>query len=230
MIKLNSMLLSFLLFVSIFAVFELGIVVRDLRQTIQEATQATAETKEIIKEVHTYTSVQIKNLESQQRAINASIQAAAVFNATGRLLNTSVIPRVNKTLDSLNESVLSVNTMVKNTDKNINVDLLPQITETAKSFNISIESLNLAIISITKNSDLTFAQINDTMASAEWKTVLKEVASTTEHIDNIAGNIEKTTDRMPAMAELIEKMMRTTSKYQKAVILSQIISAVIRAF
>jgi hypothetical protein len=230
MVKLNSFIISVLLFISIFAVAEIAILVNSARKTVKEATAAMVEIRQTLSEVHAYTTKQISNLESQQKSINASIQAAAVFNGTGRLLNTQTIPRVNKTLDSLNQSIVSINSMVKNTDTSLNMMLVPQITETAKAFNVSVITMNDSIVEITKQSSLTIQAVRDTMASDEWREVLENVASTTEHIDGISKNIEETTSKMPAMAELVEKMMKTTSKYQKALLLSQILSYILRIF
>lgn len=228
--KLNSFIAGLLLFISVFAVAELGILFHNLNETAKELTNITQEIKQLVGETHTYTSSQIKNLESQQKSINASIQAVAVFNGTGRLINTSVIPRINKTLDSLNSSVVSLDAMVKHTDSSINEDLIPQLTDTAKAFNINALELNSAIKEISAQTSLTIQETRAIISSDEWKEVLKNISSTTSHVDAIAGNVEETTDRMPEIAALVEKMMKTTSKYQKALILSQIFSFIARAF
>jgi hypothetical protein len=68
------------------------------------------------------------------------------------------------------------------------------------------------------------------MASDEWREVIANVAKTSEHVEGIAGNIELTTEKMPVIAGLVEKMAATSSKYQKALIFSQILSAILRIF
>jgi hypothetical protein len=213
---------------------ELGILlynaIKPAKEVAGNISKTVSEVNQMITDVHAYTSSQIKNLESQQRSINASIQAAAVFNGTGRLINKTTIPRVNKTLDSLTESLNSLNVMVKDTNIAVNTKLLPQMTETIKVYGVTAEKLNEAIFKISKETSLTIQEIRAIIASDEWKKILENISSVTEHMDGISENIEETTDKMPSMAALVEKMMKTTSKYQKALILSQIFSFILRAF
>jgi hypothetical protein len=237
--KINGFLISILIFVSIFAVAEAGMLLRNTNKTMIELKSTIIELKETSQLVHSYATSQVKNLEKQQRSIDASIQMLAVFNGTGRTINKVIIPRIRDTIDSantaikgINEVTISLNSMVKNTDGNINgpEGLLVQVINTSKKLNLSVEAVNAAVRAITEKSSLTLDDIHSIMSSNEWKGVLDNINSISKHTDGVMVNIENATKSAPAIAESLEKIAKTSSKYQKALILAQIISLLGRAF
>lgn len=237
---MNRTLISFLLLVAVFAVAEAGIffcqsagLVKETKKSVENLNKTTAEVYKASVTANNYFTTQVTNLQKQQKALDAAIQLPGVYNAAGRVINKITLPKINRAienldtrsgqlLESLNTTVQSTNSLIQHTDKNVN-DLIPQITETAKAMNVSVQSLDKAIQEITSKSSVTLDDIHNIMASKEWLEVL-------QHIDGIAGDIDKTTDQMPSIAASIEKMAKVSSKYQKAVILAQIFSAIARAF
>lgn len=90
-----------------------------------------------------YSRVQLARLRDRcnSKAIDAAIQAAAVFNATGRLINTQLIPRGMLTLDGLAESAASLNRMIQATHLSLNLRLSAKMTH-RHSFEVThIESM-----------------------------------------------------------------------------------------
>jgi hypothetical protein len=200
--------------------------------TINDTDATVVEIKRTAKAVADYAEKQKIALENpkNQKAIDAAIQTAAVFNGTGRLFNTQVIPRAMNTLDSLNKATNSLNELVRNTDRSLNERLLPDLAETAKTLGVSIDSLAKGILVITEKGGISIDEINALLADPQWKAALASVASTAAHLDAMAGNVEKASDSAPGIAAAIEKIAKTSSRYQKLLILAQLLATVARAF
>ena len=197
------------------------------------------EAERTAKLVADYSELQIASLKSpkNQKAIDATIQTAAVFNGTGRLINTQVIPRIMDTLDSLDKTTIelqgavkSANALISNADREINANLLPSLSETAKTLGVSIASVSKGIQTITDKSGMTIDEINSLISDPQWLGILKNIETTTAHINTIAVNMRNASDQMPSIAASVEKIAKTSSKYQKLLLFAQLLATIARVF
>ncbi len=101
------------LLVGIFALVEAGLAFRDVARisraasvTVTEASGAAVELRKTAAAVAEYAQHQTRQLMDprNQKALDAGIQALAVFNGTGRLINREVIPRAMEVLDNLSNA------------------------------------------------------------------------------------------------------------------------------
>ena len=72
--------------------------------------------------VSEYARYQTQQLQDprNQKALDAGIQALAVFNGTGRLINREVVPRAMEVLDNLSNATASLDRAIQATDRSVN--------------------------------------------------------------------------------------------------------------
>jgi ABC-type transporter Mla subunit MlaD len=221
-----------LLVVSIFAIAEIGLLICDLRSTVKEASKTVQEARGAIADVRSYTAEQMKHLRDPRnaKAIDAAIQTAAMFNATGRLINRSVIPRINQNLDNLSESTASLNRLIANVDKSVNDEIAPELAGAIQSSDDSLKELSKMLSEASGRTNASLDDIHRILSDPAMTATLHELQSISEHVDGVAGEIEESSQQMPSIAASLEKIAKTSSKYQKFVLLSQILSAIGRTF
>jgi hypothetical protein len=191
---------------------------------------------------------QMEQLQSPraQKSLQASLETLAVFNATGRLLNTQILPRAMKTLDSSDGAMEKVGTLLSNTDKSINGEdglivsatlLIGSLTTTAERFGLTVDTLDITLKTISEKTGKSLDEIYSLIASPEWKsaiqnanTVSANLATTAQKIDATAEQIRLAMLKAPSIAESLDKIAKTSSKYQRAVIIAGIISTIAGAF
>jgi hypothetical protein len=200
---------------------------------------AVTQVERTAKLVADYAEKQKVILESpkNQKALEAGWQTAAVLNGTAKDINKVLMPRLRDTLDSLNGAVGSFNKgaqaitgLVMNTDRSLNEQLLPNLAETARALGVSIQAITGSIQEIAAKSTMSVDEIHELLVDPEWKAALASIAATTAHVDAIAGNLEVASRQAPAIAESVEKIAKTSSKYQKLLLLAELLATIAKAF
>jgi hypothetical protein len=94
-----------------------------------------------------------------------------------------------------------------------------------------------AIAAARKSADAASEQlvragedIHAILTDPALKSILAETSAIASHADGIAGNLENASKQMPLIAADLERIAATSSRYRKAILLSQILSALARAF
>jgi hypothetical protein len=144
---INDTLKILLFAAAVFVLAELGLFFRDMRSAARETTATMAETKAAVSELRDYSREQHARLRDPRnsKAIDAAIQTAAVFNGTGQLINTALIPRAIKTLDGLAESTASLNRMIQATDHSVNAEIAPEAVRSLQSSDTALKELSTAL-------------------------------------------------------------------------------------
>jgi len=175
--------------------------------------------------VNTYTSSALAALNDprNKKSLQAGLEVAATAKGSLLLINRQVIPRAMSTLDQLNASLAAVNTLVANTDAQVNGSVLPQTAATLKELQ---NTLTVAQDETRAASKAITAALGDPALSAS----LASLASASSHLDETSANISEASKQLPSIAASLEKIAKTSSKYRKAVLLSQITSAIVAAF
>lgn len=206
---------------------------------VRETKAMISETRRAAKSVADYVELQTKVLSSEknQKAIESGLQTLAVYNATGKLLNKSVLPELKNTLiearaatAAVREASVSLDVLIRNTDRSLNDDLLPVFVETASTFHVGIDKLNRAIEDVASRGVLTLDDLHAIMSDPSWKTALSAIAESSMNIESATASVEDAMKRAPDITKSLQEIASTSSKYRKAVLLSQILSAVARAF
>ncbi len=229
---INDALKILLLVVAIFALAELGLFFRDMRSAARETTATMAEAKATISELRDYSREQLARLRDPRnsKAIDAAIQTAAVFNGTGRLINTALIPRAMKTMDGLAESIASLNRMIQATDHSVNVKIAPEAVRSLQSSDAALKELSIVLKEASGLANASLDDIHAILSDPAWAASLDSIQSATENVSGITAELEKASEQMPEITNSINQIASTSSRYRRWILLSQIFSAVARAF
>jgi hypothetical protein len=234
-----TILKSLCLLAAIFALAEAGLAFRDIAivtkaaaVTVTEAGGAAAELRKTVTAVSEYVQHQTKQLldPRNQKALDAGIQALAVFNGTGRLINREVIPRAMEVLDNLSNAAASLDRAIQATDKSVNAELLPPSRQLLSATSEAISATKSTVEVTSTQIVQAGSDIHAILTDPALKSILAETNAIASHVDGIAANIEESSKQMPLIAADIERISATSSRYRKAILLSQILSALARAF
>ena len=219
-------------------------------QTLDNLSGATADLRE-------YIAVQKASLEDprNKRALDAAIQAGAVANGMLRLINTQTIPRVNKGLDALTGAAGELRGFIAATSLNVNGDktvekltgkpsgLLP--TATATIAGVGTLAANLA--TVASQAGVTVGELNTAVRAAAldvhkdldaiYELIARpEIVELLRHVDGTAANVEKMSasaaeamKRAPGIAESLEKIARTSSRFTKVTLIANVIGILAKA-
>ena len=77
---------------------------------------------------------------------------------------------------------------------------------------------------------VSFSPTSCRFIPALWVSTSLETQAIATHADGIAANLEESAKQMPLIAADIERIAATSSRYRKVILLSQILSALARAF
>jgi prefoldin subunit 5 len=234
-----TILKSLCLLAAIFALAEAGLASRDIAKLtkaaavmVTEAVGAAIELRKTATAVSEYAQHQTKQLMDprNQKALDAGIQAPAVFNGTGRLINREVIPRAMDVLDNLSNATASLDRAIQTTDKSVNADLLPESRRLLQTTSEAISVTKGTIDEASRQIAQTGSDIHAILADPALKSIVARIDAIATHADGITANIEESSKQMPLIAADIERIAATSSRYRKAILLSQIMSALARAF
>ena len=234
-----TILKSLCLLAAIFALAEAGLAFRDIAIvtkgaaiTVKEAGGAAAELRKTATAVSEYAQHQTKQLMDprNQKALDAGIQALAVFNGTGRLINREVIPLAMEVLDNLSNAVASLDRAIQATDKSVNAELLPQSRQMLSATSEAISGTKSTVEATSTQIVQAGSDIHAILTDAALKSILAETNAIASHADSITANEEESSKQMPLIAADIERIAARSSRYRKAILLSQILSALARAF
>jgi len=198
----NRTLQALLLIAAVFALAELGLLLRDLRSSAKEASATMAEARLAVSEVRVYSREQLARLRDPRnsKAIDAAIQTAAVFNGTGRLINTQLIPRAMKTLDGLAESTASLNRMIQQTDRSLNAEIVPETVRSLQSGDEALKELLAALREASERANASLDDIHSLLSDPAWTASLDSIQSATENVSEITAELEKASKAMPEIA------------------------------
>lgn len=214
------------------ATWGVTVVVRRVDGVLTEVESTAREIRVTATNISGYTTVQVEALKNpkNQKALEAGLQTLAVYNGTGRLINTQVLPRAMRVLDDLSGATVALNALVSHSDEALNQKLMPELVATAKALNTSVESVDRAVQDLSRRGALSLDDIHAIMADPSWKQALSAVAQASRHVEGVTGNLEDASAQMPSIAASLERIAKTSSKYQKALILVQVLSTLARAF
>jgi len=174
--------------------------------------------------VNTYTSSALEALNDprNKKSLQAGLEVAATAKGSLLLINRQVIPRAITTLDELNASLASVNRLVSDTNDQVNGHVLPQTDQALVELQKTLQETQGAI---KAGSDSITRLTGDPAISAS----LASLAATSSHLDETTANIAEASRQLPSIAASVEKISKTSSKYRKLLILTQITSALVAA-
>jgi hypothetical protein len=193
----NSVLKGVLLMAACFAVTEVGLLVRDVRQTQKQIAPIAVKLASNANETVLFarkTMLNINVVVARAKVATHSWEAAS--NAqTGyfeRLKSDSA-----QTIGKLNTLADSLNALVQNTDQSINRGLLPKVDVAIEETTATIRSANAAVVTVADGSKVALADIHTILADPA-------ITASLSAIQGSASNAEIATGHAAKSAEYIE--------------------------
>lgn len=174
------------------------------------------------------------------KAIEAATQVGAVFNASGRLLNTQTLPRANKVLDALQAEAIALKAttdestrQLKQNGDNANLvliaakDTVAGLGRAAERLGVDTTTLTKAIADSAAELNMTVAEVTKRVADPRFDTMLDAAVSGITHIDHISAEIALASDRLPEVADDLHKVSKAAGRFSNAYWVGRIISLII---
>lgn len=194
---------------------------RDLRTTTANLRDTSAEFKD-------YWSAQRGVIESEknQKAIEAALAVGATYQATGRLINTQVIPAVLRQLEAgtratarLDELAGEGRQLVADTNGQLNGKLLPEITAGVGDINqltkglltlaqgtgASIQEVIGAVNQLVQSGDVAVQVLQQKLADPKLDQLVAESVGLVRHSKGIAANLEEASAELPPITKSARK-------------------------
>jgi len=178
------------------------------------------------------------------KAIEAATQVGAVFNASGRLLNTQTLPRANKVLDALTGATLDLAAFTRHTDSAVNEKVLPAATTMIDSgrdalialvklqdkFGVDADTAMEALKQASEKTGKGIDALTQQIANPSWSEAADNIAKTTGQSLLVVQDLHDTTKQMPHIMAQVDKTATNISKFSKASIIAGIISNLANGF
>ena len=150
-----------------------------------------------------------------QKAVQASLEAAASWKATAMLVNTTVVPRVNEVLDQMTRAVASTDGAAQ--------EATMTIARAKKSFE--------EIDGVVREATGTLAQLTKSQQSLtlDAQATMGEMKGLLQTSTLAMMNVEKATRSAPGIARSLDKIAASGSKWQKPLNVATLVLAVIGA-
>lgn len=195
--KPDSVLKCFLLLVSVFAVAEVGLLVKDSRNYLKSSNSSIQEILKNTNETILFTRKAMLNVDVLIARIKvASGKWEAASNAqTGyfeRLKSDSA-----QTIGKLNTLADSLNALVQNTDLSVNRVLVPKMDTAIEETAATIRSANASVITATSGTKVALQDIHSILSDPS-------IPASLTAIEGSAKNAEITTAHAAKSAEYIE--------------------------
>jgi hypothetical protein len=199
---------------------------------IPEIKATAFETRRAVIGLRSFADEQAQRLRDPRnsKAIDAGLQTMAVYNATGRVINKEILPRAMQVLEGLAESSASLNRMVQATDRSINEEIAPEAVRSIQSGDTALKELSTALREASGRANTSLDSVHALLADPAWKASLDSIRSTTDNISGITAEVKEASEQMPQIAKSMSQIAATSSRYRRWILLSQIFSALVRAF
>jgi hypothetical protein len=217
------------------------ILTRDVHSVLRQGNATMGEVKRASTVLADYAELQTENLKSPatQKSIEHGLELGKVATLTVAKLNRTTIPRLNEGLDSLAGTVGSLDRLVQETNRRLNGEsglmvsatrLLDSMGEISGKLSLTIADVDTAVKmaseQTTKSADAIYALVSDPHIKAVFLNLDNATAAAAELVQYAA----EAGKQMPSIAQSLEKIARTSSKFTKVTLLANVLSILARAF
>lgn len=211
----------------------------EARSMMTEVRSAARETKIAANKGKQYLIFQTEVLKSDdyQRSLRSTARIGLSAQETFRRVNTETIPRLNGVLDEAARATGRLDRAISRTDEEINGKLLPEVASLVRTFQATPAELTAALKVVTDKTALTLDEARTILASEEWQEIRRnlaitsaEVAAGSAQVTLTATEVAEASRRLPFIADRVNQILTTSSRWQKSILLAQLLGAVIGAF
>jgi hypothetical protein len=162
------------------------------------------------------------------------IEVGATAKASLLLINTQLLPKTWKAVDSLKEATGRISDLTAHTDTQLNQQIMPGFADLIRNsiklenqLGIDVEELGDAIKLTSQQTGLSLQEIQKRIADPRFDTILDTLAGTASHLNGTTAEIEAASRRLPEIADALAKISKTTSRFSKAYWVARILSIVV---
>lgn len=241
--RIRSVLVCLLLLALLSLVIILAVTVRrvepEVTGAVKELRDASASLNQTSASVAGYVEAQKRLLESDrsQKAMQAGIEAAAVYKASGQYLNRFILPEARNLLVEAQSDLRSLRQLTDDTNASLNQKLVPEIirlasnlADTSERFGVTVDELNRAIAMAAEKTGKNLDKIYELLARQEIIEILKNIEGTTANAEQMSASAAEAMKQMPEIAESLNKIAKTSSKFTKTTLIVNILATIARAF
>lgn len=222
-----------------FITIEVRRAVIETRSAMTEVRSAARETKIAANKGKQYLIFQTEVLKSDeyQRSLKSTARIGLSAQETFRRVNTETIPRLNAVLDEAARTTGQLRQSVARTDAEINGRLIPEVANLVRAFEGSPAEIAAALKVVTDKTALTLDDARAILASEEWQEIRRnlaltsaEVAASSAQVTLTSTEVAEASRRLPFIADRVNQILTTSSRWQKSILLAQLLGALIGAF
>ena len=213
-----------------------AVVIRDEHRTAGEIQNTVAEIRITATAWREYSEEQTGQLKSPrtQKAIESAIEVGATARASLLLVNTQLLPRTWKAVDSLREATGRISDLTAHTDAQLNQQVMPGFADLIRNsiklenqLGVDAEELGDAIKLTSQQTGLSLQEIQNRMADPRFDSILDSLAGSAAHMNGTSAEIGAASQRLPEIADALAKISKTTSRFSKAYWVARILSIVV---
>jgi hypothetical protein len=163
---------------------------------------------------------------ARKQIVSATAANMGQLNLALDTLNTTTLPAVNATLT---ESQLLIKEGREQVLKEIG-RTSRSLADIAEKFSVDQQQLTVQLAATIKSGQLTLDALTNLLNSPQLISILMSVDSTAKSFDVTSANVAEMSSRLPTMADQIEKILRTSAKYQRLALVVGLLAQIGRAF
>jgi hypothetical protein len=189
--KPDSVLKCALLMVSVFAVAELGLLIRDVRNyseksnsSIQEILKNANETVLFARNTAKNANVMVARLKVATHSWEAASNAQTGYFEKLKTDSAQTIGKLNALADSLNA-------LVQNTDASINRGLMPKVNAAVEETAATIKSARASFATASEGASAALQDIHSLLSDPSITASLSAIQASSEHIEGLTESAEK---------------------------------------
>jgi hypothetical protein len=172
--------------------------------------------------------------EEAGRGKRVEVEDESSAKASLLLVNTQLLPRTWKAVDSMREATGPISDLTAHTDSQLNQQVMPGFADLIRNsiklenqLGIDVEELDDAINLTSQQTGLSLREIQKRIADPRFDSILDSIAGTAGHLNNTSAEIDEASRRLPEIAEALAKISKTTSRFSKAYWVARILSIVV---
>lgn len=191
---------------------------RKVERTLDSIERTSLETEKLVTAY-----AQVVGSEKNQKAVEASLAAAATWQATGRLTNTVVIPEITRTVRAATRAIEDVGRLSATVSREVEVQsgettkTQEEVRATLSGVQDSIEGIKEATEGLAKTGERVAEELgtNVTRSAGKVDEVVEQLRVSAQHFAVVTANVEQASQSMPGIAKGLEKVAGRAPTYQK---------------